>query len=75
MRSTVYGKAPFYIREISSLACVFSRIKIFFSNYTESLNSRKNEVYVFFKEILLKKMQQYILHLLPFLSLQSLLLM
>ena len=33
---------------ISSLTCVFSRIKIFFSDYTESLNSRKNEVYVFF---------------------------
>ena len=47
------------VRKISYVACGFSPIEIHFSDYTKSLISRINEVYVFLNKIysdnLLKK--------------------
>ena len=53
------------LREISSVACGFSPIKIHFSDYPRSLISKTNEVYVFFDKDSLKlnKKQQLKLHL------------
>ena len=41
------------VSKISSVACGFSPIEIFFSEYPKSLISRINEVYEFFNKILL----------------------
>ena len=51
-RSTMYEKnsillAGTGVRKISSVACGFNSIKIHFSDYPKSLNSRINEVYIF----------------------------
>ena len=43
------------VRKISSVACGFSPFKIHFSDYTERLISRINEVYVFFNKISLSR--------------------
>ena len=54
------------VRKIYSVACRFSPIKLYFSDYPKSLISRINEVYVFFNEIslysdiLLKSTQTFI---------------
>ena len=37
--------------KISTVACVFSSIKIDYSDYPNSLISRINEIYVFFNKI------------------------
>ena len=52
MRSTMYQKAPFCSSEmagvkISSLACKFSPVEIFYSDYSKSFISTINEVYFF----------------------------
>ena len=39
------------VRKMSSVACGFSSVKIYFSDYPKSLISRINEVYVFFNKI------------------------
>ena len=41
----MYQKAPFFRWKIISVACVFSSIKIDYSDYLKSLISRINEVY------------------------------
>ena len=43
------------MRKISSVACRFSSIKIFFSDYPKSLISRMNIVYVFLNKVSLLK--------------------
>ena len=53
MRSTIL-LAGTGVGKISSTGCGFSPFKINFSDYPKSLFSRKNEVYVFFNEILKK---------------------
>ena len=47
--STMYQKGPFWLWKISSVACGFSSITIVYSDYSKSLTSRINEVYVIFK--------------------------
>ena len=53
MRSTMYHTAPFcklelaYVKLVQYIACVFSSIKIDYSDHPKSLISRTNEVYVF----------------------------
>ena len=55
MRSTMYKKKILLsgtgVWKISSVACGFSSIKIYYSDYPKSLISRINEVYVFFNKI------------------------
>ena len=46
--SAMYQKAPFWLLKISSVACGFSSFKIDYSDYSKSLISRINEVYVCF---------------------------
>ena len=41
-------RSSMYARKISSVACGFSHIKIYFSDYPKSLISRINEVNVLF---------------------------
>ena len=48
LRSSMYVLAGTGIRNIISVACGFSSIKVHFSDYPKSLISRINEVYVFF---------------------------
>ena len=54
-RSTMYKKlyllARTGVRKICSIACGFSPIEIYFSDYPKSLISKINEVYVFFNKI------------------------
>ena len=54
--STMYENDPFLlagtgVRKISSVACGFSPIKIYISDYPKSLISKVNEVYVLFNKI------------------------
>ena len=51
-RSTMYQKSSILLAgtgvwKISSVACLFSSIKIDYSDYPKNLTSRMNEVYVF----------------------------
>ena len=72
--SAMYQKAPFWLWKISSVACGFSSFKIDYSDYSKSLTSRINEVYVcvfFFQKNIAILKKKHEVHLQLFVLLQS----